>query len=162
MSEKNSIKFTICNADKKEQKFEAQYNPSETSLSLTNNWEPIADGEEGQSVKFISSGVGDFSITLIVDGYDKIGNPKWVAEEIEKLMVLARPGDNTPPKVLMVWGWGSDCQKYGVIKSITVDHKLFDPIGNPIRSSVAISFMEVKENAKVARSNKTSSAQAGK
>lgn len=127
-------------------KFEAMFNPSEYSVSLTNNWREVP-GSHQQF--FEGQGSGDFSLELILDGtgVSESGfttgfgfNVKTVKERIKKFLEVCYiiNGDlHRANYVKVAWG---EFSFVGYLNNVNVTYTLFDASGKPLRAKLNVTF----------------------
>lgn len=125
-----------------------QFNPSELTLSKSNNWSPKpAAGKPVPDVTFGGCGARQIQMTLTFDSYEE---KRDVTEKTDKLLRLMEvsPGksgsgkDKRPPHI--EFGWGSSARRFPVvITQLSQKFTLFHEDGRPARATVQVTLQEV-------------------
>lgn len=131
--------------DKERPVFEAMINPSGYEHQFTVRYAKTeAMGQSGMEAKFdaVKGEKLNFK-SLVLDGTGVIpGTVMPVAQQVLALRKAIYTYDGTkhePPIVQVVWG---SMIFYGRIESLKFDYTLFKPTGEPLRASIALSFVE--------------------
>lgn len=145
-------------------KVECMFNPSEYTVTKTNEW--IIDTKRGENVPDLDFKGGDskeLTLKLFFDsslaGYD-------VRRETEKLCKLmdvrkksTDSGKGRPPMVICQWGKVRLFK--AVIKEISQQYTLFRDDGTPVRANVTAIFIQAQEENTFRPQNPTTSGQYG-
>ncbi len=161
---------TIANLDKGGPPIKCLFNPKEYAFTKTNQWKAAAN--KSTNVPSFDFGGGEpatLSMQLFFDTYDSGNEAKDVRKEytdaIWELMMIdpdlkdPKSKKGRPPKVHFQWGkaWSFDA----VIKSIKQNFTLFLADGTPVRSTLDISFQQIKDAKLFPKQNPTSGGEGG-
>jgi nucleoid-associated protein YgaU len=159
---KNQIKMPIPIHDRT---ITVMFNPESYSISKSVTWGPPAskdaDSQKGQTalklnapiIEFSGGGSRQLSLELFFDVSDKKISAPDVRSETSKIVALTRitrgeRGSEEPPAICKL-SWGNDSEAlgfdfpfWGVITSLTQKFTLFSSIGNPLRATLSITFLE--------------------
>lgn len=155
-------KLKIYPADKSPSSaFEAMVNPS--SIKYSTSIEYVKDEAQGNvksENKFAKYGDETYEFTLILDGTGVIGKDSdSVTDAIKnfKKIALQYVGNkHEPNKVKLSWGNtidGEECR----LKNFSIDYKLFDTDGSPLRADMQVTFVAATDLSKEAKVKKSSS-----
>ncbi len=129
-----------------EDTFAVQYNPSEYNLSYEVEWESEqANGETNSEQIFKGIKPSDLSLSFTLDGTGASGEKIDVPETLERFLDIANnyKGDKHQPRYLQVL-WGTLDYK-GVLKTVGINHTLFQPDGKPLRVKLDVSLASCKD-----------------
>lgn len=152
---------------KADKPFIAQFNPESFSTSMDIEYKPPEeDGSDGGEAKFKKVNPRTFSFDLLFDGTgaaglaptsasligalpipdlgplpdnDEIGVNRTI-EQFKKL--VGYKGDTHRPRFFIIT-WGSFFERC-VLKSYSINYKLFSPLGIPLRAVISTSWQEYK------------------
>jgi len=124
-------------------KVEVQFNPTTLRVQLSNR---TAGGQQAGAQARQRPGTGEMQVNfdLVFDTADE-GSTDQAVSVLDKTKSVerfvrprgARPGQESPPRVVFVW---SDFQVQGTMDSANIDLDLFSAQGVPLRAKVAISI----------------------
>lgn len=145
-------------------KFIAMLNPEKFSHSHSityeqqNKCDPKPVGNPGTTTKFKNVSPETIDFSIILDGTGVIREiplkliPTKVNERLKKLkeIVYTYDGTNHEPNVVQLL-WGEAVKSFnGRLTSMKVDYTLFSPVGEPLRATVAMSFVSFDTQGGVA------------
>jgi hypothetical protein len=143
--------------DQVDDSYTVLFNPSEYTLTRTNNYNRSqAAGTSRPSTSHGSGNPDQLALSLFFDGTGVVGDPGPVTDRVTSFLDLMRyRGDQHKPRYLWVrWGWLTfRC----ILKSATATFTLFDRDGEPIRAKVNASFEEVLEDKERVNEERASS-----
>ena len=137
------------------------FNPKEYTIARYNRWEvTIAKGKNIPTVEFSGGQPATLRMQLFFDTYEtgidvrKHTEGLWKMMRIDEDTQQQETGKGEPPKVVFTWGrnWTFDA----VIENISQRFTLFKADGTPVRSTVDVSFKQIKDELKFAGTNPTS------
>ena len=101
-------KATITNVETSES-FEVLFNPTEYSMSKTNNWKKITIRESNVALpEFLGGNPRELRIQLFFDTYEKHEDVRVYTKKIIKLTDIGKyDGRRRPPRCLFSWGPGA-------------------------------------------------------
>jgi hypothetical protein len=147
-------------------KIECLFNPSEYTITKTNDW--AFDPKRGENVPKLDFRGGDSKeLTLklffdtSLDGYDvrRETNKLCKLMEVSKKLTDKNSGKGRPP--LVICQWGKVRLFKAVIKEITQQFILFRDDGTPIRANVTAVFRQAQEEDVFRPQNPTTSGNYG-
>ena len=137
------------------------FNPKEYTISRTNSWDiKMVKGENVPQVTFGGGQPATLKMQLFFDTYAKGADVRKHTQGLWQLMRInqdrkhPKTQKGEPPKVTFTWGqyWSFEA----VIESLSQSFTLFLPDGIPVRSTVDITFKQVKDEMQFAGTNPTS------
>lgn len=143
------------------------YNPASWQRShavVYNDSRLQALNTEGQPARYALTAPGELSLQLVIDGTgvhqfgaEALLAPVKVKKQIAafEALCLRMNGDIHQPNFLVV-RWG-EFSFPGRLKSLTINHTLFDESGDPLRAELSVSFIEDRGTETVARAAAKSS-----
>ena len=146
------------------EKFSAIINPEKYEHSHTISYEqenmsdPKPIGNPGTTTKFKNVAPETISFSIIMDGTgvvrEKLGQikPTKVSKQIEDLKKIVYDYDGTkhePNVVQLSWGDGLSEFK-GRLTSLKINYTLFNPMGEPLRANLSLSFVSFNTQGGVA------------
>lgn len=143
-SSRKPEKATITNIDTKD-KFEVLFNPTDYSLSKTNNWTkvPIRESDVPRA-DFSGGDPTELKVQLFVDTRERGEDARTYVNKIVKLTEIAQQSDGYRPPRCM-FSWGPVFSFVSVITSLTYKYTLFREDGTPVRATMDISFRECEK-----------------
>jgi nucleoid-associated protein YgaU len=154
------VKAKIVNLDNKEE-IDCLFNPSEYTFSKNNTW--AAETAKGKNVPLLEFGGGSsmqLKMQLFFDTYTDGGDVRETTNKIWKLMRIDESlkgyssGKGRPPMVEFQWGRTWSFQ--AVLTQISQKFTLFRYDGTPVRATLDVTFMQVKEEGSYPGQNPTS------
>jgi hypothetical protein len=118
----------------KDKKIEVMFNPTEYSFSVESR-----TGANGSKQQFNEAEIGDFTVPLLFDTYEKQTDVRKLTEEISGLLLPKKPGKSVgqPQTCLFVWGGF----KYkGKITKVVQKFTMFLSSGIPVRATIEVTF----------------------
>jgi hypothetical protein len=158
-------KAQLFNADTSTRVVDCQFNPSELTISKSNQWQsshssttPLPD------MTFQGEGPSSFTLNLTFDSYEQRQDVRHLTDAVLSLMSASveerGPQNNVskrPPHVMFTWGNFSTFP--AVIEKIDQKFTLFLDDGRPARATLTVSLKEVpKKRTKEQGQNPTSRA----
>ena len=137
-------KATITNLETNEE-LEVMFNPTEYSLSKTNNWTkvPIRESDVPRS-DFSGGDPTQLKLKLFVDTYERGADARTYVNQIVKLTEIAQQSDGfRPPRVM--FSWGPVFSFASVIISLSYQYTMFRDDGTPVRATMDITFRECEK-----------------
>jgi nucleoid-associated protein YgaU len=137
------------------------FNPKEYTIARQNRWEvTIAKGKNIPTVEFSGGQPATLRMQLFFDTYEagtdvrKHTEGLWKMMRIDEATQQRETGKGEPPKVVFTWGlnWTFDA----VIENLSQRFTLFKSDGTPVRSTVDVTFKQIKDELKFAGTNPTS------
>ncbi len=162
MSTSSLAKALIINLDRGSQQIECMFNPSEYTFTKENAW--VQGGSAGRDmprVEFNSGQPATLQMQLFFDTYgDRIDVRERYTDAIWGLMMVdlglmdAKTGKARPPMVRFQWGksWTFDA----VITHITQRFTLFLDDGTPVRTTLDVTFQQIKDTQQLKPQNPSS------
>ena len=154
-----------------DEKFLAIINPEkyEHSHKISYEQEKASDpkpiGNPGTTTKFKNVAPETISFSIVMDGTGVVREgltqivPTKVSKQIEDLkeIVYKYAGTKHEPNVVHL-SWGDGLEKFqGRLNSLKLNYTLFNPMGEPLRATVALSFVSFETQKEVAvEANKNS------
>lgn len=151
-------KAYLCEQDNESKKVEFHFNPTSVKFSKTAQFErkPTQSSKKAPPIQFKGTGPTELSLQLLLDkSQEANGN---VSPEIEQLLTWTSPSTTStkttspsPPKLVFNWGQlkiGAGDKFIGHLESVSVNLKLFNPDGTPIRAEVDLKLKDVPEDPK--------------
>jgi len=127
--------------------WQALFNPSEYSLTRSNNYSQVQPPNASKPTTAFSSGNPDqLSIAFFFDGTGAAGPTGPVTETVKQFLGLLRyeGSEHKPLYMRVVWGGPSGGLDFPCfLKSATAAYTLFNRDGEPLRARVNASFEEV-------------------
>ena len=171
MSQSSPSKATIVNVDKGGAVVATcLFNPKEYTFTKQNSWKNNSrKGSNVPALEFSGGQPTTMTVQLFFDTYGKTSGPKDVrkafTDAIWDLMLVdsslkdPKTKKSRPPKVRFVWGsaWGFE----SVITNISQKFTLFDADGTPVRSTLDVTFQQVKDDHFYPAQNPTSGGNGG-
>ena len=118
------------------------FNPEK--FSVTNQAEYKYDhrpGSTGSEQHFDKISPRSFSFELLIDGTGASGEIRVVDDELKRFkFTVGYIGDTHHPAYLII-NWGSFVVRC-ILKSLTINYTLFNPVGIPLRATINASFEE--------------------
>jgi hypothetical protein len=152
--------------------FEAFINPDEFTVNYTSNFDGnSAAGQTGTPANFISTSPIELQLKFYLDGTNAAGklkgsdgSDKTVAEKLIEFYEACgyNSSSHRPRYVEIIWGklhllrFDPECFN-GCLKSVSVNYKLFNQDGTPLRAVITASFMEAIPDAERDSAGKTAS-----
>lgn len=147
--------------------------PDTITVGKRNTWRPHQP-RHGQSLatpQFSQASPGTLHMVLWLDATELPGND--VAGDAEKLFKLMRPSvtqstktptkakapQKRPPRVR--FQWGATLSFKCVITNVSVQYKLFDPAGRPLRAQATCDFQQIQPADEFPPTNPTSGGRTG-
>jgi LysM repeat protein len=148
------------------------FNPTELSLSHSNDWSDKADGQTTgetvagrgiQQLNFRGSKNGSLDLTLFFDTTSTGTAVTTYTEKIVKLMDIdstiqgtdTEKGIGRPPTV--EFEWGEDFKSFpAVIERLTLKYTYFSSTGTPLRATMSLSLKQYKDPNSLPAQNPTS------
>jgi len=125
-----------------------QFNPAEYTLSKGAQIAEIAiPGIDSPILQFIRGQNQTLSLELFFDtteqgmGEQPVTDVRTLTEPVFQL-VRIQPDTHAPPRIRFVWGRGLSFR--AIIESVQQKFTLFNPVGVPLRATLAVSFREYK------------------
>ncbi|MBN1318101.1 MAG: LysM peptidoglycan-binding domain-containing protein [Anaerolineales bacterium] len=137
------------------------FNPKEYTLSRTNNWDiKMIKGKNTPEVTFGGGQPATLTMQIFFDTYEDGTDVRKHTKGLWELMRINEDRKNSktqkgePPKVTFSWGqyWSFEA----VIVSLTQKFTMFLQDGIPVRSTVDITFKQVRDEMSFAGTNPTS------
>ena len=130
---------------------EFMYNPTEYSLSKTNEWKAVSIvGFDVPSSQFLGGGPTTLSLDLLADTYEQKRDVRtiFVNKIIEMTKIYSKTVDKTtktgrPPKVL--FSWGKVFNFPAVITELKIQYILFLSDGTPVRARISLTLQECED-----------------
>jgi nucleoid-associated protein YgaU len=142
-----------------------QFNPNELTLTKTAEWnkQTTKSSKKAPPPEFIGAQPSTLSVDMFLDSneVDPTDPLRDINDDIEKLLGCCTPHrealtKNNPSPPFVAFSWGGKLNLIGVVKSVTVNYKLFDRQGTPTR---ALCKLIIEERAFVSKKqNPTSGA----
>jgi hypothetical protein len=154
------VKAKIVNLDTKDE-VDCLFNPSEYTFSKNNTW--TAERAKGKNVPLLEFGGGDsmqLKMQLFFDTYSDGGDVRETTNKIWKLMRIDdklkgySSGKGRPP--LVEFQWGRTWSFQAVLTQISQKFTLFRYDGTPVRATLDVTFVQVKEEGNYPGQNPTS------
>lgn len=139
-------KATITNIENGEN-FEVLFNPTEYSMSKTNNWKRITIRESNVAVpEFLGGNPRELRIQLFFDTYEKHEDVRQHTEKIIRLTYVGKyDGRRRPPRCM--FSWGRFFSFDSVITSLTYKYTMFQQDGTPVRATMDVTFRESEDSS---------------
>jgi hypothetical protein len=172
----NPVKAMIVNLDSKEE-IPCLFNPTEYEIAKSNNWggttqstgtearANTALGKNMPQVEFQGGGAMTLSLNLFFDttitGADvrALTDPIWKLMRVDTNVKDAKSTLGRPPMVAFQWG---AVQLFkAVISQINQKFTLFSSEGKPLRSTMALSFMQSEDEGFFYKQNPTTAVKPG-
>ena len=139
-------KATITNVENSES-FEVLFNPTEYSLSKTNNWRRITIRESNVAPpEFLGGNPSELRMQLFFDTYEKHED---VRDYTNKIIELTKIGDYDgvlrPPRCL--FSWGRVFNFVSVITTLSYKYTIFREDGTPVRATMDVTFRESEDSS---------------
>lgn len=153
---KQKLTVTALNANDRpiaSKQFEAMFNPTDYSLSLSNQWREVPAINNTEQF-FVGQNAADFGLNLVLDGTGvsesgfktgfgfKIKSVKERIKDFMKVCYIIDEQTHRANYVKVAWG---EFNFIGYLNSVTVKYTLFDASGKPLRAELAISF-KIRDN----------------
>jgi hypothetical protein len=137
------------------------FNPNNYTMKRTNSW--VSDKTKTSNspkLSFSSGGATTLDMELFFDTYEEGTDvrlhtePLWLFMRIDEDNKPSGSTKGQPPTVVFAWGliWFFEA----VITSLTEKFTLFLPSGIPVRSTVTVTFKQLKDPLEFAFTNPTS------
>jgi nucleoid-associated protein YgaU len=157
---------TITNLDNPGQRVTAIFRPKEYTFAKQNSWEPNkAMGLTMKPPQFKGGQSMTMQFELLFDTYEQkqdvrnVTNPLWQMMKVSPKRIDPKTKKGEPPPV--EFRWGTTWSFKAVITSLSQKFTLFLPNGTPVRSTVTIALMQVKEEGRFPGQNPTSGGREG-
>jgi len=144
-------KATIRNEDTGKE-FPVLFNPSEYSMTKTNNWNQVPIPQLNVSrTKFSGGNPTELKMQLFFDTYERSEEKaKDVRDYTSKIIALTKAekyqNEFRPPKCRFMWGEAISFR--AVITSLSYKYTMFLDTGTPVRATMDISFRECEDATK--------------
>ena len=125
--------------------FEVMFNPTDYSLTKTNNWTkvPIRESDVPRS-DFSGGDPTQLKLQLFVDTHERRSDARVFVNQIVKLTEIAKQSDGfRPPRVM--FSWGPVFSFASVITSLSYKYTMFHDDGTPVRATMDIVFRECEK-----------------
>ncbi len=130
-------------------KIEVMFNPKEYQVSTS-----AEVTGEGLNLQFQKVSIGDFTVTLLFDSYEKKGGDRDVRKMTQKITQLLMPsveGKKTKRGPVCLFVWGGFSFK-GIIHTLSHKFTMFLPEGIPVRAELTVTFKSVATPEEYAKS----------
>ena len=143
-------------------KFEALINPESYTLQYKLKFSEGSQGQgtSGAQLKYEYTEPEEITFDFLFDNTGIIdGKPRAsVADDLKRFkeVLIAYKGDSHEPRHFkLVWGENSIFK--GRVTELSINHKMFNPDGTPIRATATVKFRSsIEEQKRAARENKSS------
>ncbi len=160
------VKASIRNLDT-DDKIEFEFNPTEYTISKTNNWATASTvGENVGELEFSGGNPIELTMALVFDtsltGEDvqgKYTSKLWKLTMVNQSNANATTGRARPPRCEFRWGGNWSFQ--AVATTINEKLTLFLPDGTPIRSEMNLTLKQAKDEGEFPFQNPTSGGAVG-
>jgi nucleoid-associated protein YgaU len=167
MDASSLAKAVIINLERPGAPVKCMFNPKEYTLSKQNSWARTqAPGRNLPQIEFTSGEPASMQMQLFFDTYDtgadvrdKYTSHLWRLMMVDENLRDPRTFKARPPRVRFIWGksWAFDA----VMTSMRQQFTLFNNLGFPVRASVDVTFMQVKDSTSLRMQNPTSGGTGG-
>lgn len=113
------------------------FNPSSYTISTT-----AQTSGEGSAIQFDRINVGDFSVSLFFDTYEKQTDVRKETKKIVSLLMPTVEGQETRRPSICRFVWGSFGYK-GIINKVDQNFTMFLESGLPVRANLTVVFKSV-------------------
>ena len=147
-------------------KIECQFNPTDYTITKTNNWDFDPErGEDQPKLDFQGGKEKELTLKLFFDtsleGYDVRHETNKLLKlmEVHEKLTDKQSGRGRPPRVMCQWG---DVEFFeAVIKEVSLQFTLFRDNGTPVRANVTAIFGQAQEEHMWRPQNPTTSGKYG-
>ena len=139
-------KATITNLESNDS-FEVLFNPTEYSLSKTNNWKKVTIRESNVALpEFMGGDPSELKMQLFFDTYEKREDVRDYTKKVIKLTEIGKyDGVHRPPRCL--FSWGKVFNFVSVIISLSYKYTMFLEDGAPVRATMDVTFRESEDSS---------------
>ncbi len=150
-------KASIVNIDSGKTVVECMFNPKEYTFNKSNNWEPgKAKGNNIPPLEFTRGDATVLTLQLVFDTYaegadvrSKYTDAIWNLMRVDPKLKDQKNKKARPPKVRFLWGKSAGSKTWAfdaVITKIQQKFTLFLPDGTPVRSTLDVTFQQIKDD----------------
>ncbi len=174
MSSATVTTASIINLDSGGPAIPCMFNPTDYTFTKQNSWhQGQSKGSNVPPIEFASGQPTTLTLKLLFDTYGKAKdsgssekdvrkaytNAIWALMSVDDSLKDAKNKKGRPPKVRFQWGqsWSFDA----AITNITQKILLFEPEGTPVRATLDVTFMQVRDESLYPSQNPTSGGQGG-
>ena len=142
------------------ERIEFLFNPTEYSLSKSNNWDSVAIiGFDVPPTEFQGGQPTSLSLDLLFDTYERDEDVRVYTDKVFALSKISKETRQNsqrgrPPRVLFNWGRVFSFQ--AVITSLSITYTLFRSDGTPVRAKMQLSLQECEDASQQPPQNPTS------
>jgi hypothetical protein len=130
-----------------------EFNPATVKLTKSATWStpPARNSKDHPKPQFVGTGPQTMSLSLLFNAYDRDGSPAKMPVElaVQKLLDWTKPTQKSqdqhnpaPPTIDFVWG---AVTMTGFLKSVSIDYKLFDNNGIPLRATADVELQALPQ-----------------
>lgn len=147
-------------------KIECQFNPTDYTITKTNEWATDSErGEDQPKLDFQGGDAKTLTLKLFFDtsleGYDVRDETDKLLKlmEVHKKLTDKQSGKGRPPMVICQWG--EERLFKAVIKEVSQQFTLFRDNGTPVRANVTVNFCQAQAENRWLPQNPTTSGNYG-
>jgi hypothetical protein len=120
-----------------DEKIDVMFNPEDYTISTSTTMEV-----EGSTPFFNKVDIGDFTVTLLFDTYEKQSDVRDITNKIAKLLMPTIEGAERKRAPICLFSWGKFTYK-GAINNLSQQFTMFLGNGTPVRAKLTVVFKSV-------------------